>query len=188
MFSKYGDHKYFKKYIKKRYGNIRWLTLAKREEKIKQIVFDHSKLEIKRMLRAAQNSIDEDNNHQPFFLVPFTIITSMVTLISSVWINYTNNTVNNISQVSLKLFEKKIEKEIESSDINEIIESLSMYGPYQGNIKVLLWIFNIVLVGFFIYFFIRAWNSSYRYNVKALMEDCLDVYDEVKTKQILEIK
>lgn len=188
MFSKYGDHKYFKKYIKKRYGKIRGLTLAKREEKIKQIVFDHSKLEINRMLRAAQNSIDENNTHQPFFLVPFTIITSMITLISTVFINFTNNTINNFSQVSIKLFEKKIEKGVKSEDVNEIIESLSMYSPYQVNITILMGLFYILLAVFFVYFIVRARAYSYRYNVKALMEDCLDVYDEVKAKQILEIK
>ncbi|MED7756103.1 hypothetical protein ABDI04_18010 [Bacillus licheniformis] len=183
MDSNYEQEKSVKTYIKKRYGKIKGLTFKEHEKTVEKIIQDHSKVEIKRMLTFAQTTIDENNGHQSFFLVPYTILVSMLTVISSVIVSFVNTSVSSLNPLIQKLLadnQKKMTKE----ELIDWYENLTFSDAYLALSSYIAYGFVLVLVGFFTYFFIRVGLSADRYRIKAIMQDCLDTYDEVMVKQV----
>lgn len=183
MDSNYEQEKSVKTYIKKRYGKIKGLTFKEHEKTVEKIIQDHSKVEIKRMLTFAQTTIDENNGHQSFFLVPYTILVSMLTVISSVIVSFVNTSVSSLNPLIQKLLadnQKKMTKE----ELIDWYENLTFSDAYLALSSYIAYGFVLVLVGFFTYFFIRVGLSADRYRIKAIMQDCLDTYDEVMAKQV----
>ncbi|MCY8470108.1 hypothetical protein MOD15_14025 [Bacillus haynesii] len=183
MDSNYEQEKSVKTYIKKRYGKIKGLTFKEHEKTVEKIIQDHSKVEIKRMLTFAQTTIDENNGHQPFFLVPYTILVSMLTVISSVIVSFVNTSVSSLNPLIQKLLadnQKKMTKE----ELIDWYKNLTFSDAYLALSSYIAYGFVLVLVGFFTYFFIRVGLSADRYRIKAIMQDCLDTYDEVMAKQV----
>ncbi|MCY9339030.1 hypothetical protein MOF28_11800 [Bacillus haynesii] len=183
MDSNYEQEKSVKTYIKKRYGKIKGLTFKEHEKTVEKIIQDHSKVEIKRMLTFAQTTIDENNGHQSFFLVPYTILVSMLTVISSVIVSFVNTSVSSLNPLIQKLLadnQKKMTKE----ELIDWYKNLTFSDAYLTLSSYIAYGFVLVLVGFFTYFFIRVGLSADRYRIKAIMQDCLDTYDEVMAKQV----
>ncbi|MGI1832955.1 hypothetical protein [Bacillus altitudinis] len=187
MTRKLGESKYAIKYLtgryKKKYKKMLHKNTFDEDLKLqKDIILDHDKDELNRMLKRVEASIEVEKDTQTLYSQPISILLVMITVMMSAGMAIISNFFSLMSNIYGKYLDSK---DIKKINFNELFNSLNDFTPVIQYVLVSAGVPFLILIVF--------WNCSVKrrkksigrlYTTLALLEDCIENYDKVVKQKV----
>jgi len=180
----FNDAKYIVEYLDERYKIGTKATMAEDEKFILNLIADHSKKDLEKMLRRIKSSISVSKDTSYVMNHPFSFLGIIISVFSTLvlaGLTLTSNTMLAYVNNYIKIHEEEV---IEKDQLKDIILSLD-FSPLFTNI---LWTIIVIIssvIGSWIYLARRVKKRiSKLYYYQDIIEEAIEDYENVKGNQL----